>query len=134
MCYKHLNLYFMSIARKGCLGLGKPCNAQQVLDENFDAGPKGPELEGQQADREIKATHTRRKALSGTQPIKFYIMELMTRPPYSPSTTAAARGAHILFWCLCDYCVLVFLSYWGSINYTRLDELREVVNKLYTLC
>ena len=23
------------------------------------------------------------------------------------------------FWCLCDYCVLVFLCYWESINQTR---------------
>jgi len=33
-----------------------------------------------------------------------------------------ARKQHMYFiWCLCDYCVLVFLCYWESINKTRLD-------------
>jgi len=31
-------------------------------------------------------------------------------------TYFSAKAAHILFWCLCDYCVLVFLCYWESIN------------------
>ena len=33
-----------------------------------------------------------------------------------------ARKQHMYyFWCLCDYCVLVFLCYWESINLTRLE-------------
>jgi len=33
----------------------------------FDTGPKGAELEGQQADKELKGAYTRREALSGAQ-------------------------------------------------------------------
>jgi len=33
------------------------------------------------------------------------------------SKFASVKAAHVLFfWCLCDYCVLVFLCYWESIN------------------
>jgi len=31
----------------------------------------------------------------------------------------ARKQQMYFFWCLCDYCVLVFLCYWESINYTR---------------
>ena len=34
---------------------------------------------------------------------------------------ASRRVAHVLFWCLCGYCVLVFLCYWEFLNQTRLD-------------
>ena len=37
-----------------------------------------------------------------------------------------ARKQHMyFFWCLCDYCVLVFLCYWESFNQTRLDSSPE---------
>ena len=29
---------------------------------------------------------------------------------------ACVKAVHVLFWCLCDYCELVFLCYWESIN------------------
>ena len=36
-------------------------------DKTFDTGPERPELEGYQADREFKGTHTEEVIYSGTQ-------------------------------------------------------------------
>jgi len=41
------------------------------------------------------------------------------------SKFGGAQAALVTFFvCLCDYCVLVFLCYWESINYTRLMNLK----------
>ena len=40
----------------------------------------------------------------------------------SPPNLLAQEQHMYFFWCLSDYCALVFLCYWVSINQTRLDS------------
>lgn len=60
---------------------------------SFDTGPERPKLEGKQADREFRETHTKMKAQKGSQ-ARVTIMEVVVTVGYVGRCPEARRMQH----------------------------------------
>jgi len=99
---------------------------------DFDTGPKGPKLEGQQANRELEANHTREEALSGARAI-FRLTHLstisniqITTPLFGKSAQSVAFRRNWSVWSSLFSTLPITKKY----KYTKVTEAQKKVHVL----